>query len=118
MSALDANIEFRQGALALRARFTAPGDGITVLFGPSGGGKSTLLAVLAGLKRPAGARITLGGRALQDLAPHRRGIGLVFQDARLFPHLTVRQNIAYARRRAPSACRRRVCSTVTFRSSH
>lgn len=114
MSALEADIEFRQGAFALRTRFTAPGDGITVLFGPSGSGKSTLLSVLAGLKRSAGARVALGGRALDDLAPHRRGIGLVFQDARLFPHLSVRQNIAYAKRRAPSDARLDVEDAARF----
>jgi molybdate transport system ATP-binding protein len=101
MNALQADVEHRQGAFSLRACFTAPGDAITVLFGPSGSGKSTLLSLLAGLKRPDKGRIALGGIAMEGLPPHRRGIGLVFQDARLFPHLTVRQNIAYARARAP-----------------
>jgi molybdate transport system ATP-binding protein len=114
MSALEADIAFHQGDFALHARFTAPGDGITVLFGPSGSGKSTLLSVLAGLKRPAGAHIVLGGRALQDLAPHRRGVGLVFQNARLFPHLTVRQNIAYAKTRAPRDARLDVEDAARF----
>jgi molybdate transport system ATP-binding protein len=101
MNALQADIELRQGAFTLRLRFTAPGDGITVLFGPSGSGKSTLLSVLAGLRHADRGAITLGGRDIAGLAPHQRGIGLVFQDSRLFPHLTVRQNIAYAARRAP-----------------
>jgi molybdate transport system ATP-binding protein len=101
MKTLEADIEFTQGTFTLRACFAAPGEGITVLFGPSGSGKSTLLSLLAGLRRPDLGTIKLGGADIAGLAPHRRGIGLVFQDARLFPHLTVRQNIAYACRRAP-----------------
>lgn len=100
---LDVDIRLDQGRFHLDACFAAA-DGITVLFGPSGSGKSTLLSAIAGLKRCRG-RITLGSRTLADcsarlhLPPHKREVGLVFQDARLFPHLTVRQNIAYARRR-------------------
>ncbi|HEX4118059.1 MAG TPA: ATP-binding cassette domain-containing protein [Rhizomicrobium sp.] len=101
MKSLEADIEFRQGAFSLRARFIAPGEGITVLFGPSGSGKTTLLSLLAGLHRPDRGAIRLDGIDISNLASHRRGTGLVFQDARLFPHLTVRQNIAYAARRAP-----------------
>jgi len=101
MTTLEADIELTQGAFTLRARFAAPGEGVTVLFGPSGSGKTTLLSLLAGFRRPDRGTITLNGTDISNLAPHRRGIGLVFQDARLFPHLTVRQNIAYAARRAP-----------------
>ena len=95
---LKADITLRQGNFTLDARFTAP-DGITALFGPSGAGKSTLLAALAGLKAVSG-RIALNGASCAHIKPHRRGFGLVFQDARLFPHLTVRGNLAYAWRRA------------------
>jgi molybdate transport system ATP-binding protein len=101
---LDVDIRLQQGSFRLEARFVAA-DGITVLFGPSGSGKSTLLSVIAGLKRGRG-NINLGPNTLADcsarlhVAPYRRGIGLVFQDARLFPHLTVRQNISYAQSRA------------------
>jgi molybdate transport system ATP-binding protein len=101
MSLLQADIGLRQGEFSLEARLEMPGDGITVLFGPSGSGKSTLLAVLAGLKRADRQTIMLDGRDLAILPPHQRGIGLVFQDARLFPHLSVRRNIEYAARRAP-----------------
>jgi molybdate transport system ATP-binding protein len=101
MSLLKADIGLRQGAFALEVHLDVPGDGITVLFGPSGSGKSTLLGVLAGLARADHQAVTLDGRDLSRLPPHRRGIGLVFQDARLFPHLSVRRNIEYAARRAP-----------------
>ena len=86
---------------ALRVGFTAPA-GITALFGPSGSGKSSVALALAGLLRPDRAVIRLGGTVLQDettfLPPGARCIGVVFQDHRLFPHLTVKQNLGYARR--------------------
>jgi molybdate transport system ATP-binding protein len=96
---LDADLHLDQGKFSLAARFTAP-DGITALFGPSGAGKSSLLSALAGLKAASG-RIALNGKSVEGLGPHQRGFGLVFQDARLFPHLTVGGNLVYAQRRAP-----------------
>lgn len=111
---LAADVQLELGSFRLAAAFTAPGDGITVLFGPSGSGKSTLLSVLAGLRRPDGGHIRLGSRALDGLASHRRGIGLVFQDARLFPHLSVRQNIAYAWTRAPQQKRPAIEAVARF----
>lgn len=101
MSLLQAHLRLGQGDFVLDAAFTAPA-GITALFGPSGAGKSTLLSALAGLK-PAAGSVKLAGRQLNTIAPHRRGFGLVFQEARLFPHLTAGQNLAYARRRAPAS---------------
>ena len=101
MNLLKAHLRLRQDSFMLDAAFTAP-DGITALFGPSGAGKSTLLAALAGLKRAKGS-VTLKGHAVGGLPAHRRGFGLVFQEARLFPHLTAGQNLAYARRRAPGS---------------
>ena len=97
----------RQGDFTLDARFTSSGR-LTALFGPSGSGKSTLLNMIAGLIRPKHARIEVDGRVLTDtqarlfVPPHRRRIGYVFQDARLFPHLTVRQNLLYGRYFAPA----------------
>lgn len=73
-----------------------------VLLGPSGSGKTTLLKLIAGLERPTSGRVYFGGRDVTDLALRRRGVGMVFQNYALFPHMTVRQNVAYglrARRR-------------------
>ncbi len=80
-------------------------DGITAIFGPSGCGKTTLLRSIAGLERGAIGRITHDAEVWQDergtfVPPHRRGIGFVFQDARLFPHLRVEGNLRYADRRS------------------
>lgn len=82
-----------------------PGTGITALFGPSGAGKTTLLRCIAGLERPPGGRLSVAGEYWQDgarfLPTHRRPIGYVFQEASLFPHLTVRGNLDYGLRRSP-----------------
>ncbi|AZL58031.1 molybdenum ABC transporter ATP-binding protein [Tabrizicola piscis] len=91
---LSVEIAHRFPAFQLEVAFTAP-PGLTCLFGRSGSGKTTIINAVAGLLRPDQARITLDGVALQDLAPHKRRVGYVFQDARLFPHLTVAQNLAY-----------------------
>lgn len=81
-------------------------DGITALFGPSGGGKSTVLRILAGLEHRAKGRVSFEGNAWADssngtfVAPYRRPVGLVFQDGRLFPHLTVAGNLQFAEKRS------------------
>jgi len=104
---LVAQFGLRRGSFTLDARFEAP-EGVTAVFGPSGAGKSLLLSALAGLQRIEAGRIVLGGRVLDDAAngswtpPHLRGVGLVFQDARLLPHLSVRGNLNYALQRAPA----------------
>ncbi len=80
---------------------------MTALFGPSGSGKSTIIAATAGLLRPDAGRIAIGEAVLTDTAaglflpPERRRVGLVFQDARLFPHMRVATNLRYGMRRAP-----------------
>ncbi|MDE1145493.1 MAG: molybdenum ABC transporter ATP-binding protein [Azospirillaceae bacterium] len=99
---LELDVALRQGAFDLQAQVTA-GPGLTVLFGQSGSGKSTLIDLVAGLRRPDRGRIVMGGVPLVDtsaglwLPPHRRRVGYVFQEARLLPHLTVRQNLLYGR---------------------
>lgn len=99
------------GGFSVDLAFEAP-PGITVLFGPSGSGKSTVLNAVAGLLRPQSGRVAVGGTVLTDTAariflpPHRRRLGVIFQDGRLFPHLTVRQNLRYGRWFAPRADRR------------
>lgn len=106
--------------LAVHARIGRPGfafdaqlalglRGVAALFGPSGSGKSTLLRCIAGLERAEGS-VRLGDEVWQDdrvfVPPHRRAVGCVFQDARLFPHLTVAGNLRYGWRRTPTAARR------------
>ena len=102
--------QHRQGSFELEVAFVAE-SGVTALFGPSGSGKSTVIRLLAGLERPQRGRIELDDTILLDTArgvhvpPHRRRIGLVFQDAQLFPHLTVQGNLGYGRFFTPAADR-------------
>ncbi|MBV9785502.1 MAG: molybdenum ABC transporter ATP-binding protein [Acidisphaera sp.] len=100
--------------LALDIAFDAPTPGTTVLFGPSGAGKSTAAAVVAGLLRPLRGRVAIDGTVLADsdsgrfLPPERRRVGLVFQEARLFPHISVLGNLRYGLRRAPADTPQRI----------
>ena len=100
----------RLGDFALDAGFTAEG-GVTALFGRSGSGKTSLIRIIAGLTRPSEGRVQLGDDVLVDTSrrlivpPHRRRFGYVFQEARLFPHLTVRQNLNYGRWFSPKGAR-------------
>ena len=82
---------------AVDVDLTAP-PGLTCLFGRSGSGKTTIINAVAGLLRPDEAEITLDGVALHHLPLHRRRVGYVFQDGRLFPHLTVAENLSYGPR--------------------
>jgi molybdate transport system ATP-binding protein len=99
---LEVDVEKRLGDFALTAKFATAG-GVTALFGPSGAGKSTIVNLVAGLLTPERGRIMLGNTVLFDGAadvnvpPYRRRIGCVFQEGRLFPHLTVRRNLDYGR---------------------
>ena len=107
--------------LSVRARITRsnfdfdvdvdwPAEGVTVLFGRSGSGKTTLLRLIAGLERPSDARVSfrheiwLNGRRWVPL--HRRRIAMVFQEASLLPHLSVRENLLYGYKRTPIAERK------------
>lgn len=105
---LEVGIIARAGGFEVRAAFSV-GTGVTALFGRSGSGKTTILKAVAGLLRPAEGRIALAGRPLFDataaidLPPERRGVGFVFQDARLFPHMSVRANLDYGKSRGRGA---------------
>lgn len=99
---LEFDCSARRGDFTLDAAFNVRGAGVTALFGPSGCGKTTTLRLIAGDIAPVRGRIVLDGRVLVDVAARvalpmeQRGIGWVFQDGRLFPHLTVRRNLEYA----------------------
>jgi molybdate transport system ATP-binding protein len=109
---LSVSLSHRLGDFSLDLAFDAPGPGVVALFGPSGAGKSTVVRAVAGLLRPARGRIAVGGTVLLDTAaridipPERRRVGLVFQDARLFPHMSVEANLRYGLTRAPAEERR------------
>ncbi len=100
---LRVDISKQLGEFSIEADFTSEGR-VTGLFGASGAGKTSLVNMIAGLLRPDRGVIALDGETLDDAAagvhvpPHCRRIGYVFQDARLFPHLNVRQNLDYGRR--------------------
>ena len=87
---------FEVGPLDLQV----PDGGYCVLLGPSGAGKSLVLEAVAGIRRPDAGSVTVDGEDVTGLSPERRRIGLVFQDGLLFPHLSVRKNVAYGARRA------------------
>ena len=99
---LSVDVEKQLGEFGIAAAFETTGS-VTALFGPSGSGKTSIVNMVAGLVTPDRGRIMCNGTLLFDsagvsLPPHRRGIGYVFQDGRLFPHMTVRQNLDYGRR--------------------
>lgn len=102
MTIIDVDLHHSQGDFRLEARFQSEGR-LTALFGPSGSGKTTLVNIIGGLIRPSAGRVSVKGRALVDtqqgifVPRHRRRIGYVFQEARLFPHLNVRQNLLFGR---------------------
>jgi molybdate transport system ATP-binding protein len=101
---LSVDIVLARGAFELAIQREVALNGITALFGPSGSGKTSLLRVLAGLEQDARGTVELDGTVWQRegfrMAPHRRGIGYVFQDGRLFAHLTVEGNLRFALDRA------------------
>jgi molybdate transport system ATP-binding protein len=99
---LEVSAETRLGDFALDASFKSDSR-VTAIFGPSGSGKTSVLNVIAGLLHPRRGRAAVDGVVLLDteagifLPPHRRRIGYVFQDGRLFPHLSVKSNLLYGR---------------------
>lgn len=116
MRSLSAEFEkCYQGGATIRASLDRPTDqfSVTILFGPSGCGKTTVLRCLAGLERPGRGHIRYGNETWMDasagvfLPPQRRGIGFLFQDYALFPHMNVAANIAYGLYDTPRSERRR-----------
>lgn len=114
---LSVSLRHRLGEFDLDVAFTSHA-GVTAIFGPSGAGKTTIIDLVAGLGRPQDGRIALGDRVLVDTArglfvpPHRRRVGYVFQDSRLFPHLDVRRNLLYGHWFTPGAERRETLAHV------
>ena len=108
---LDIQLARRQGRFQVNAAFQARNTGITALFGPSGAGKTSVINMVAGLSRPDGGHIVVQDRVLFDsdhginLPPEKRSIGYIFQDGRLFPHLTVRGNLTYGMKLTPRSQR-------------
>jgi molybdate transport system ATP-binding protein len=105
---LEVAVKKKLGSFSLDISLAASGRGIIALFGPSGSGKTSVVNMIAGLLRPDRGRIVLNGTTWFDsdrridLAPERRQVGYVFQDGRLFPHMSVRANLAYGMMRAAS----------------
>lgn len=105
---IHADLAIAWPGFELQVALRLPGQGVSVLLGPSGCGKTTVLRSLAGLTRAQG-RVTVGDQCWQDdtqrtwLPVHRRPIGMVFQEASLFPHLSVRGNLDYGLQRTPAA---------------
>ena len=97
---IEIDLKYRRGSFSLNTKCSLAAA-VTGLYGPSGAGKSTLLGIIAGLVRPDSGRIVLDGICLFDselginVATHQRHIGVVFQESRLFPHLSVQDNLTY-----------------------
>jgi molybdate transport system ATP-binding protein len=110
LAKLTLNVSLERPTFSLAVQHEIPLASITALFGPSGSGKTTLLRIVAGLERQAHGTVALDSTVWQDattwVPPHRRGVGYVFQDGRLFGHLTVAENLRFAWRRAAARAAR------------
>ncbi|TDD34043.1 sulfate ABC transporter ATP-binding protein [Actinomadura sp. KC06] len=107
----DVNKSFGEAAVLRDVSVDVASGSLTALLGPSGGGKSTLLRVIAGLERPDSGRVLISGRDATRLPPQRRGVGFVFQHYAAFKHLTVFENVAFGlkiRKRPKEEIRKRV----------
>lgn len=106
MSEIVARFTLEYPGFSLAADLQLPMRGVSVLFGPSGSGKTTLLRCIAGLEHPASGELSFNGEVWQSagrfVPAHRRPVGYVFQEASLFDHLSVRGNLDFARKRAPT----------------
>lgn len=109
---IHARLQMSYGTFALDAHLQLPGRGVSALFGHSGSGKTTCLRCLAGLEKATSAFVQVNGELWQDsatgffLPPHKRSLGYVFQEASLFEHLSVRDNLQYGWRRIPVSARK------------
>lgn len=112
MNGLHARFRIERGDFTLDVDLDLPAQGVSALFGHSGSGKTTCLRAIAGLERAPGGYVALGGEVWQDEArglfvpPHRRALGVVFQEASLFPHLSVRANLEFGMKRVAPEERR------------
>lgn len=106
---IEARFSGQQGSFRLDAEFTAPSQGVTALFGPSGCGKTTVLRCVAGLTRFEKGRLVVDGEVWQSddrfVPVHRRALGYVFQEASLFPHLSVQGNLEFGQKRVKGDAR-------------
>ncbi len=111
-AAIEARFVVEHGSFSLDVDLNLPGRGVTAIFGQSGSGKTTLLRCIAGLARPTRGRLVVNGDVWLDaerrvfLPTHRRALGYVFQEASLFPHLSVEENLRFGLKRVPPATRR------------
>lgn len=109
---LELDLQLSREDFALDVRAELPGTGVTVLFGPSGSGKTTVLRCVAGLEPEVRGRVVVRGKTWMDreaglsLPTHQRGVGYVFQEAALFPHLSVRGNLEFGWSRTPAGTAR------------
>jgi molybdate transport system ATP-binding protein len=101
------DLEKKLGDFRIKVRFEPQDEGILALFGPSGSGKTSIVNMIAGLLKPDRGYIAIPGATVYDsqkkinLPPYKRRIGYVFQDSRLFPHLSVKANLNYGRKPGP-----------------
>lgn len=110
MSGIEVRLQNRLGEFTLDVAFEAPARGITALFGHSGSGKTSVLRAVAGLQHTQHGIVRINDEVWQDeqqfIPTHKRPLGYVFQEASLFPHLSVRHNLEYGWRRTPEHTRR------------
>ncbi|MGZ5182720.1 MAG: molybdenum ABC transporter ATP-binding protein [Ramlibacter sp.] len=119
MGGIQLQLDMRRGDFALAVDLDLPGRGITALFGPSGSGKTTCLRAIAGLEAAGVRHVAVDGEVWHDAArgvcvpTHRRALGYVFQEASLFPHLSVRGNLEFGQRRTAGNERRFALDDIT-----
>jgi molybdate transport system ATP-binding protein len=109
MNAIQARFKLDYAGFSLNVDLNLPGRGVTALFGHSGSGKTTLLRAIAGLEKVPGGFLEVNGTIWQDattfIPVHKRPLGYVFQEASLFPHLSIRRNLEYGMRRVSAGSR-------------